>query len=199
MILFLFFPENRIWQFMQIVSTGDNLHETSKLVFCEKNQKNISVCCPLKILPRVLRVKIKKNFEQMSLGDYFKAKIIYIFSEFFIKNLQRLIHLNCLHEETLHPLLFKMHPVKIRIRLRIYPVKIQIRLRKCAIWSESSLGTPGIKYVFWSYSPYSHLALEYPDKYHIYPKYRDTLSTYHTCPKIWNSSFYYLLMCLKYC
>ena len=23
--------------------------------------------------------------------------------------------------------------------------------------------------------------------------------TYHTCPKIWNSQFYYLLMCLKYC
>ena len=37
--------------------------------------------------------------------------------------------------------------------------------------------------------------------YHIYLKYLDTLSTYHTSPKIWNSSFYeyYLLMCLKYC
>ena len=33
----------------------------------------------------------------------------------------------------------------------------------------------------------------------IYPKYWDTLSTYHTCPKIWNSPFYYLLMCQKYC
>ena len=30
-------------------------------------------------------------------------------------------------------------------------------------------------------------------------KYWDTLSTYHTAPKIWNSSFYYLLMCPKYC
>ena len=32
----------------------------------------------------------------------------------------------------------------------------------------------------------------------IYSKYWDTLSTYYTCPKIWNSQFYYLLMCLKY-
>ena len=30
-------------------------------------------------------------------------------------------------------------------------------------------------------------------------KYWDTLSTYHTCPKIWNNPFYYFLMCLKYC
>ena len=29
MIVFLFFPENRIWHFMQIVSIGDNLHEIS--------------------------------------------------------------------------------------------------------------------------------------------------------------------------
>ena len=37
--------------------------------------------------------------------------------------------LHCSHEETLHPSLSKIHPVKI-----------QIRLRKCAVWSESSLG-----------------------------------------------------------
>ena len=35
--------------------------------------------------------------------------------------------------------------------------------------------------------------------YCIYLKYWNTLSTYHTCPKIWNSPSYYLLMCLKYC
>ena len=34
--------------------------------------------------------------------------------------------------------------------------------------------------------------------YCIFPKYWDTLSTYHTCPKIWNSPFYYILRCLKY-
>ena len=72
-ILFLFFPENGIWHFMQIVSIGDNLHEISKPVFWEKkketicmkyqilfsgkNKKNISKWCLLKNLPRVLSVK----------------------------------------------------------------------------------------------------------------------------------------------
>ena len=32
--------------------------------------------------------------------------------------------------------------------------------------------------------------------YRIYPKYWDILSTYHTCHKIWNSLFWYLLMSL---
>ena len=36
-------------------------------------------------------------------------------------------------------------------------------------------------------------------EYCFYPKYWDTLSTYQTCPKIWNIPFYYLLICLKYC
>ena len=36
MIFFLFFPENRIRHFMQIVSLGDNLHEMSNPVFWEK-------------------------------------------------------------------------------------------------------------------------------------------------------------------
>ena len=36
MIFFLFFLENRIWQFTQIVSTGDNWHEMSKPDFYEK-------------------------------------------------------------------------------------------------------------------------------------------------------------------
>ena len=41
-IVFLFFPENRIWYFMQIVSSGDNLYEMSNPVFCflGKNNKN---------------------------------------------------------------------------------------------------------------------------------------------------------------
>ena len=33
MIVFLFFPENRLLHFMQIVSLGDNLHEMSKPIF----------------------------------------------------------------------------------------------------------------------------------------------------------------------
>ena len=46
-IFFLFFPESRIWHFMQIVSNGDNLHEMSNL-FSGKNTKNISMCLLLK-------------------------------------------------------------------------------------------------------------------------------------------------------
>ena len=41
-IVFLFFLENRIWHFMQIVSTGDNLHEMSNL-FYWKNKKYFSM------------------------------------------------------------------------------------------------------------------------------------------------------------
>ena len=36
MIFFLFFPENMIWYFMQIVFSGDSLHELSILIFWEK-------------------------------------------------------------------------------------------------------------------------------------------------------------------
>ena len=65
---FLFFPENRIWCFMQIVSSGDNLHETSNPVFLEKlettcmkcqilfswkNKKN-AICDLLNFLPSML-------------------------------------------------------------------------------------------------------------------------------------------------
>ena len=39
------------------------------------------------------------------------------------------------------------------------------------------------------------MSFEYRNK----PKYWDTLSTYHTCPKVWNSPLNYLLMCLEYC
>ena len=33
--------------------------------------------------------------------------------------------------------------------------------------------------------------------YHIYRKYLDTLTSYHTCSRIWTSTTYYLLLCLK--
>ena len=42
-IVFNFIQENRIWHFMQIVSTGDNLHEMSKPVFLEKKKKYFSM------------------------------------------------------------------------------------------------------------------------------------------------------------
>ena len=38
LILFLFFPENRIWHFTQIVFIGDHLHEMSKPVFLKKKK-----------------------------------------------------------------------------------------------------------------------------------------------------------------
>ena len=38
-IFFLFFLENRLQHFMQIVSSGDNLHEMSKSIFWEKKEK----------------------------------------------------------------------------------------------------------------------------------------------------------------
>ena len=33
--------------------------------------------------------------------------------------------------------------------------------------------------------------------YCIYPKYWDNLTPYYTCPKVWTSSYYYLLMYLN--
>ena len=57
MIFFLFFPENRIWHFMQTVSIAWN----TKMWFLEIIKKNISICRLLKILPNVLSVKGKKN------------------------------------------------------------------------------------------------------------------------------------------
>ena len=51
--------------------------------------------------------------------------------------------LRCPHEETLHPWLSK-----------ICPVKILIRLRECAGWSESSLGAHVRRYVVWNCDSY---------------------------------------------
>ena len=52
---FLFFPEKRIWHFMQNVSSGDNLHKMSNL-FSRKYMKIISKCHLPKILPGMLSV-----------------------------------------------------------------------------------------------------------------------------------------------
>ena len=82
LIVFSFFPENRIWHYMKIVSKGDNFHVMSDPVFCDYEEKyfnmssaenwlfshfslfsgikkkNISVCCLLKILPVMLSIDI---------------------------------------------------------------------------------------------------------------------------------------------
>ena len=47
MIFFLFFLENRIWHFMQIVSWGESVRS----YFLGKTRKKISKCCLLKFLP----------------------------------------------------------------------------------------------------------------------------------------------------
>ena len=39
MTIFLFFTENRLWYFKQIVSQGNNLHEMPKAIFCEKKKQ----------------------------------------------------------------------------------------------------------------------------------------------------------------
>ena len=54
--IFLFFPEKKIWHFMQIVSLGDNLHEVSYLIFEEKFKKYFK-CRLLKVLPSMQSVK----------------------------------------------------------------------------------------------------------------------------------------------
>ena len=42
--LFLFFfPENRIWYFMQVVSLGNNLHEIPNPAFWENQENNFKV------------------------------------------------------------------------------------------------------------------------------------------------------------
>ena len=43
LVFLLFFPENRIWYFMQIVSSEHNLHEMSKPVFWEIKEKYIKM------------------------------------------------------------------------------------------------------------------------------------------------------------
>ena len=46
MIFYLFFPENRIWYCMHIVSTGDNLHEMPNPDFWEKLDKYFIMSSP---------------------------------------------------------------------------------------------------------------------------------------------------------
>ena len=62
-IVFLVFPENKIWHFMQIVS-GNNLHELSNPVFWKKKkEKNISICGLLKKFTQWL-VKVKIRYDK---------------------------------------------------------------------------------------------------------------------------------------
>ena len=64
-IFFLFFPENRFWHFMQIISSGDNLHEMPKPV-SEKNKKNIINVLAAELVQRVVMLKVPSKI----LADY---------------------------------------------------------------------------------------------------------------------------------
>ena len=48
---FLFFPENKIWHFVQIVSNGDNLHEMLDPGLWEKGKKKSSIYRLCKFYP----------------------------------------------------------------------------------------------------------------------------------------------------
>ena len=59
-VFFLISPENLIWYFMQIVSSGDDLQEMSSPIFWENEENNnkATKCRLLNFLPSMLRVII---------------------------------------------------------------------------------------------------------------------------------------------
>ena len=61
-VTFFYYQENRIWH----SCSGDNLHEM-QILFSWKNEKNISKCHLLTILPRVLGVMVCTNKSRMGL------------------------------------------------------------------------------------------------------------------------------------
>ena len=74
MVFFLFFLENRIWHFMQIVSWGDNLHEASNSVFW-KNKKKYLKCHLLKFLRSMQSANGLKILDQ---GSYVKSHLFQV-------------------------------------------------------------------------------------------------------------------------
>ena len=54
-MFFLFFPENRLLNFMQIISYGDNLYVISMPVFSDENKKNINLSL-VKFAQRAVKV-----------------------------------------------------------------------------------------------------------------------------------------------
>ena len=69
-----------IWHSMQIVSIGDNLQEMSKPDFWEKNKKNITKCCLLKILSRILSVESlqERSFRCFTFGTSISSNFRFI-------------------------------------------------------------------------------------------------------------------------
>ena len=90
-------------------------------------------------------------------------------------------NLRCPHEETLHPWLSKMRPVKILIRLR-----------ECAGWSESPLGAHVRRYFSWRF----HILIQYKIAIQI-QKLEESNMMLHTTVRDFPKRFWYL--CLKEC
>ena len=65
-VFFLFFLENRIWHFMQIVSLGDNLHEVLDLFFPKE-----TIC--MKCLILFSRKNKKKIFQNVLCWNFYPA------------------------------------------------------------------------------------------------------------------------------
>ena len=65
---FLFYPENKFWFVMQIVSLGDNPHEKTNLNFWEK-KKHILKWLPLIFPPRAKRQE-QANISVLKTGSY---------------------------------------------------------------------------------------------------------------------------------
>ena len=70
---FLFFPENRIWHFMQIVSIGDNLHEMPNPVSLDN-------------LLEMSNPVSWDNLNEMSIKSWFQGKIRKIFQNVICRN-----------------------------------------------------------------------------------------------------------------
>ena len=86
-IFFLFFPENRFWHFMQIVSIGENLHEMSKPVFWEEKKEKYFKMLSAELAKRVVKVK------RWGTNHFSSKQLFYIF--LLRKSVQESIETSC--------------------------------------------------------------------------------------------------------
>ena len=92
-IFLIFVPENRIWHFMQICMK-------CQILSPGKNMKNISKCCLLQILPRVLSIKHSSRSSELRFTS--QHWVVYRTSYFSLKYSVRQWHkleIMCLHSE----------------------------------------------------------------------------------------------------
>ena len=55
-IIFLFFPENRLWHFMQTVSSQETVCMNCQSLFSKKNMKNIVILSSAELAKEVLKI-----------------------------------------------------------------------------------------------------------------------------------------------